>query len=151
MTIAESQVSAQPDPGSSVPVVDLSKWTEDSAPEQRLAIAKQLVNACRQVGFVQIVNHGVDPGLVAEAFEWSKALFNLKHEDKMKAPHPDGPTVHRGYSYPGLEKVSQVLADGVSQNGDEEIHKQLRLISDCKVTDHFRPFTDSTEEALRFG
>ncbi|KAI9786554.1 MAG: hypothetical protein M1816_007878 [Peltula sp. TS41687] len=114
---------------SGIPVVDLAKSSEDGSFEQRMSTAKQLVDACRQVGFVYVVNHGVAPGLVAEAFNWSKKLFDLNHEDKMKAPHPDGPGVHRGYSYPGLEKVSQVTADGGVAR--EEIHKQLRQVSDC--------------------
>jgi hypothetical protein len=54
-------------------------------------------------------------------------LFNLKLEEKMLAPHPDGHTVHRGYSWPGLEKVSQVIST------DFEIGKKLRAVTDCKV------------------
>jgi hypothetical protein len=45
----------------------------------------------------------------------------------MKAPHPDGPTVHRGYSWPGLEKVSQVISS------DLEVGESLRSVRDCKV------------------
>jgi len=45
----------------------------------------------------------------------------------MLAPHPDGPTVHRGYSYPGLEKVSQVISS------DEKVGEELRQVKDCKV------------------
>lgn len=45
----------------------------------------------------------------------------------MLAPHPDGAKVHRGYSWPGLEKVSQVM------NGDEMKAGELRKVRDCKV------------------
>ena len=48
----------------------------------------------------------------------------------MLAPHPDGPSVHRGYSYPGLEKVSQVIST------DLEVGEKLREVKDCKVR-HF--------------
>lgn len=88
-----------------LPVIDFSKWTADSSPEQRYKIGKELADACHNVGFVYIINHGVSPELLEEAFGWSKRLFDLKEEQKMLAPHPDGPTVHRGYSWPGLEKV----------------------------------------------
>jgi len=44
----------------------------------------------------------------------------------MLAPHPEGPSVHRGYSYPGLEKVSQVISD------DLEVGAALRAVKDCK-------------------
>lgn len=44
----------------------------------------------------------------------------------MLAPHPDGPDVHRGYSHPGLEKVSQYM------DGDESIGESLRAVTDMK-------------------
>lgn len=44
----------------------------------------------------------------------------------MQAPHPDRAEVHRGYSYPGLEKVSQYM------EGDEKVGEELRQVQDCK-------------------
>lgn len=44
----------------------------------------------------------------------------------MRAPHPDGPQVHRGYSHPGLEKVSQYAG------GEEKVAEKLRETVDCK-------------------
>jgi isopenicillin N synthase-like dioxygenase len=110
-----------------LPVIDFAKWDSASAPEQRLAVAKELADACHNVGFVFIINHGVSPEILNEAFGWSKRLFDLKTEEKMLAPHPDGPTVHRGYSWPGLEKVSQVISE------DLEVGEKLRAVTDCKV------------------
>jgi len=111
---------------SSIPIIDFSAWTSDSTPEAKLVVAKELADACHHVGFVSIVNHGVPLELLDEAFAWSKKLFDLKTEQKMLAPHPDGPTVHRGYSWPGLEKVSQVISS------DVEVGEQLREVADCK-------------------
>ena len=110
-----------------LPIVDFANWTSDSTAEQRYEIGKNLADACHKVGFVYIINHGVSPELLEEAFGWSKRLFDLKHEEKMLAPHPDGPTVHRGYSYPGLEKVSQIIST------DLEVGEKLREVRDCKV------------------
>lgn len=120
--------STAPAPSVSIPVIDFSKWTSPSSPEDRLVIAKELADACHNVGFVSIINHGVSPELLEEAFGMSKKLFDLKTEDKMLAPHPDGPTVHRGYSWPGLEKVSQVISS------DLEVGEALRAVTDCKVS-----------------
>jgi isopenicillin N synthase-like dioxygenase len=53
---------------------------------------------------VYIINHCVSQEPLEEAFGWSKQLFDLKAEEKMLAPHPGGPTVHRGYSWPGSGK-----------------------------------------------
>jgi isopenicillin N synthase-like dioxygenase len=110
-----------------LPIIDFANWKEDSTPEQRQAIAKELAEACHNVGFVFIINHGVSPELLEEAFGWSKRLFDLKTGEKMLAPHPPGPTVHRGYSWPGLEKVSQVISS------DEKVGEALRAVKDCKV------------------
>ncbi|KAI9728083.1 MAG: hypothetical protein M1834_007799 [Cirrosporium novae-zelandiae] len=111
-----------------LPIVDFTNWRANSSPEQRRSVADGLVAACRNVGFVYIINHGVSPELLEEAFNWSKKLFDLSKEDKMKAPHPDGPVVHRGYSWPGLEKVSQVI----SETDDQELAQKLREVKDCK-------------------
>jgi len=112
---------------SQIPIIDFSKWTGASTSEERLTVARKLSEACHNFGFVFIINHGISPELLEEAFGWSKRLFNLKTEEKMLAPHPDGPTVHRGYSWPGLEKVSQVVSD------DLEVGEKLREVMDCKV------------------
>lgn len=50
----------------------------------------------------------------------------------MMAPHPDGAKVHRGYSWPGLEKVSQYMGSG-GKDGDEDEVEKLRKVRDCKV------------------
>lgn len=110
-----------------LPIIDFAKWKTSSTEEERYAIGRKLADACHNVGFVYIINHGVTAELLEEAFGWSKRLFDLTMEEKMLAPHPDGPNVHRGYSYPGLEKVSQVISS------DEEIGRKLREVKDCKV------------------
>ena len=113
---------------SDIPLIDFALFLSSTSTEtERLTTAKELVAACHDVGFVSIANHGVPSALLSEAFEWSKRLFDLEIEEKMKAPHPDGPAVHRGYSYPGLEKVSQVVSD------DLDLGKKLREVRDCKV------------------
>lgn len=111
---------------SNIPVVDFANFTNISDSAERLSIAKSLVSACQHVGFVYIINHGLPTDLIDNAFEKSKRLFALDHEAKMQAPHPDGPAVHRGYSYPGLEKVSQYAG------GEEKVGEQLREVIDCK-------------------
>jgi isopenicillin N synthase-like dioxygenase len=111
----------------SIPIIDFAKWNSGSTAEQRQEIAKELSDACHNVGFVFIINHSVKPELLEQAFGWSKRLFELNTEKKMLAPHPDGHAVHRGYSWPGLEKVSQVISS------DIEVGERLRAVTDCKV------------------
>lgn len=106
--------------------MDLRPFNETtSTPEQRQSAATSLVEACHSLGFVAIRNIGIEDTLLQEAFDWSKKLFALSMEDKMKAPHPPSAMPHRGYSAPGVEKVysnDEAGTDGSS----------LREISDFK-------------------
>ena len=115
---------------SNIPLVDFTPWTTESSLEERQSIAQTLVAACRDVGFVYIINHGVSQDLLDQAFAMTKQLFDLPKEEKMKAPHPPGWAHHRGYSWPGLEKVSGVKSDG---KDDEKATASLRAISDYKA------------------
>ena len=81
----------------SIPVVDLSAFGTEGNTEFRLESARALYKSCHDLGFVQILGHGVEPELLQEAFDWSKRMFDLSHDEKMKAPHPDGPMPHRGW------------------------------------------------------
>jgi len=110
-----------------IPIIDFANLTTNiDDPSSRLSVAKSLVAACQQVGFAYITNHSLPPTLLNEAFQTSKALFALDHDAKMQAPHPKGSWVHRGYSHPGQEKVSQYAG------GDANIGEQLREVADCK-------------------
>lgn len=119
---------------SAIPIVDFGPWNDKtSSSAERAAVAEELVAACRDIGFVYIVNHGIPQKLVDETFSWSKKFFDLKEEDKMQAPHPPGYEVHRGYSWPGLEKVSQVITSN-STSEDPDIQQKLRQTADCKAS-----------------
>lgn len=114
----------------SIPVVDFSAWFSGSL-RQRQDIAQDLAGACKSLGFVYIVGHGVPSELVQQAFDWSKKLYDLSHEDKMKAPHPPGSSPHRGYSHPGLEKVYS-KQDAEDDAVEESQGRSLRQVMDFK-------------------
>lgn len=111
-----------------IPRVDFTSWNDHHDKFTRLRVAQELVEACQSVGFVYIVNHSLPESVLDEAFSWTKRLFDLPAEVKMKAPHPEGWAVHRGYSPPGFEKVSQNLSTG----DDEETKRKMREIPDVK-------------------
>ncbi|MCJ1285324.1 hypothetical protein MMC26_004664 [Xylographa opegraphella] len=113
-----------------IPVVDLSSFLTGGPVHQQQA-ADQLAKACRDLGFVAITGHGVSNELLQEAFDWSRKLFELSHEEKMKAPHPASSIPHRGYSPPGLEKVySKNLCDGDDVEANQK--NSLRKVADFK-------------------
>ncbi|KAL2837931.1 hypothetical protein BJY01DRAFT_220460 [Aspergillus pseudoustus] len=111
-----------------LPIVDFSSWSASEGEASRRRVAQELVNACQQVGFVRIINHTLPEATLDEAFDWMKRLFALPEDEKMKAPHPEGWTVHRGYSWPGLEKVTQVKSTAEY----EEARDRLREVPDVK-------------------
>ncbi|ODM22704.1 hypothetical protein SI65_00293 [Aspergillus cristatus] len=91
-----------------IPVVDFSPWKDPQDRIGRLRVAQEIVDAFKNVGFVYLVNHSLPEPVLDEAFDWTKRFFSLPEEDKMKAPHPEGWAVYRGYSWPGLEKISHM-------------------------------------------
>ena len=110
-----------------LPVVDFSSWYNPQDEGSRQRVAQELVDACQRVGFVRIINHSIPESTLDETFKWVKKLFALPEEEKMKAPHPEGWELHRGYSWPGLEKVMQL------HKPDEDERKRLREVPDVKV------------------
>jgi len=117
---------------STIPVVDLSPFSSGSNAEHRQKAAQDFTDACRRFGFVTVVGHGVSSERLAEAFSWSKELFNLSHEEKMKAPHPLSNIPHRGYSPPGLEKVYS-KAERDQEEATKTGGKSLENVKDFKV------------------
>ncbi|XP_021767991.1 2-oxoglutarate-Fe(II) type oxidoreductase-like isoform X1 [Chenopodium quinoa] len=60
-----------------LPIIDLSAT-------DRFSTAATLRQACIEVGFFYIVNHGVDKALFERLFDESKKFFSLPEEEKMK-------------------------------------------------------------------
>lgn len=124
-----------------LPVVDLSSFFNDGTEEDKQIAADKLVAACKEVGFVYVKGHGVPSETIEEAFSVAEKFYDLPVEEKMKAPHPPGWAVHRGYSWPGLEKVSNTKSTGDAV----ELAKQLREVQDFKVGEARHPRSDSTQ------
>ena len=64
-----------------IPVVSLSGWTETGAGQQ--AFAERLRAICHEVGFFQLVDHGVEQAFVEEYFAALRDFFTLP--DSIKA------------------------------------------------------------------
>ena len=79
-----------------VPVVDLSGWF-GSDPVRRRVVANELDRAFREVGFVQVVGHGVTPAIRSAAFDAMDRFFARSEDEKRRAT-PTDPEIYRGYS-----------------------------------------------------
>ncbi|KIM75000.1 hypothetical protein PILCRDRAFT_689677 [Piloderma croceum F 1598] len=84
-----------------------------TSPEAAREIGNKFFAACRDVGFAYLINltTAEQQEHVNKMFQWSRTLFGLSEEDKMRAARPKDPTWHRGYSGVGREQVSQMEYD----------------------------------------
>lgn len=94
--------SAAPCSDLSIPVVDLSALASDGTGD-RAAVVQAVSDACRDWGFFQAVNHGVDPDLMGITKEVWRSFFHLPMEAKQV--YANSPKTYEGYgSRLGIEK-----------------------------------------------
>jgi isopenicillin N synthase-like dioxygenase len=90
-----------------VPVVDLQPWGAGSARE-RLAVARAVDRACREIGFMQIVGHGIPPAISQALRAETESFFQRPLSDKL-ACTPSRPGLNRGYAALGSEALAYSL------------------------------------------
>lgn len=88
-----------------VPVVDISPYVTGGG--DRAAVARAFDAACREVGFVQVVGHGVPDDAIDGLTTAMDEFFALDLETKKAYRTP--PEVNRGYSPPRSESLSLSL------------------------------------------
>jgi len=84
-----------------IPVVDLSKFTEGNA-EEKKQFVHDVGSAFHQVGFVGVIHHGITKTLIEEFYAASKAFFSLPIEVK-RFYEIAGMAGQRGYTSFGTE------------------------------------------------
>ena len=84
---------------SEVPIIDLAAWTNPSkhSDRDRLEVAKQVGDACRDIGFFAVVNHGLSDEIIENALDASRDFFDLPLEEKLKAQSKDDARYPYGY------------------------------------------------------
>jgi isopenicillin N synthase-like dioxygenase len=90
-----------------VPTVDISSYVRDGSPAERAATAAAMDAACRTVGFVQVVGHGVPDETLAGLAGAIDDFFALPLETKREYVAPKG--INRGYTPPKSESLSLSL------------------------------------------
>lgn len=88
-----------------IPTVDLSKFVHGSEDEQKQFVEK-LGKAFHEVGFVGVINHGIDKSLVDDFYGSSKAFFSQPVSTKKKY-EVAGLAGQRGYTSFGREHAKQ--------------------------------------------
>lgn len=102
-----------------VPVVDLSAWA--GGHDERAAIAAAVDDAARNVGFLQVVGHGIPTGVLRGLTEAMDGFFALPLDEKSGYVEP--PHINRGYAPPRSERLSYSL--GVA--GPEDLFEAFNV------------------------
>ncbi|WCJ19889.1 2-oxoglutarate (2OG) and Fe(II)-dependent oxygenase superfamily protein [Euphorbia peplus] len=96
-------------PNTNIPIIDLrglfSHEDQDNGEDDgvREAILEEILVACREWGFFQVINHGVKPELMDQSREAWREFFHLPMEEKQK--FANSPKTYEGYgSRLGVEK-----------------------------------------------
>ncbi|RLN81033.1 hypothetical protein BBJ28_00007283 [Nothophytophthora sp. Chile5] len=87
-----------------VPVIDIAPFVDESSSSQaaRDRVVAEVSDACRNVGFLVITNHGVAPETITTAFHSAKTYFDQPAEvKKLVSMTPDYP-----YGYESAEILS---------------------------------------------
>jgi len=95
----------------SVPIIDISSSVSGDAATRR-ALASEIDNACRDIGFFTIVRHGIAETLVERVKELSASFFALPAAEKALYKATPGVKGIRGYRGVGDESLSYSLGRG---------------------------------------
>lgn len=90
-----------------VPTVDITPYVTDVSAADRDEVARQVDEACRTVGFIQIVGHGIPDAVIDGLTDALDRFFALDLDTKKEYRTP--PQVNRGYSPPKSESLSLSL------------------------------------------
>jgi isopenicillin N synthase-like dioxygenase len=111
-----------------VPVIDISPW-RNGDPAARRALAAEIDRTCREIGFMVIGGHGVDPGLIDAVETLSREFFDLPLDEKMRIVRP-APDVTRGYQ----PLKAEVLARSRGADAAGDLNESL-MIGPVDTTD----------------
>ncbi len=107
-----------------LPIIDLGSSAEGGG-GSLTRIAAEVGAACRDVGFFYVVNHGVDPELIAKTFAQSHKFFALPVADKRKLAIE---TIGGNRGYSGL--LHEALDPGRGPDMKEAFNAGLNLAAD---------------------
>ncbi|MGI5190265.1 isopenicillin N synthase family dioxygenase [Promicromonospora sp. CA-289599] len=90
-----------------VPAIDIAPYVTGGTDVERSEVARQVDEAARTVGFMQVLGHGIPLEAWARLGRASDRFFELPLEVKKQYRAPSG--VNRGYSPPRSERLSLSL------------------------------------------
>jgi len=120
----------------SIPAISLAPFREGTA-EGKQSVAKQWDEACREVGFIKIVDHGVPKEVIERCWKATEDFFDRPAEEKLKVPMTDD--YPYGYNAIGGENLLASLDKGVKNPGDLKEMFNVCIGSAAPAPDHPPP------------
>ena len=77
-----------------IPVIDVSKLIDGT---DKQGVADEIGRVCESLGFLYIINHGVDKDLIKRVKDVTESFFNLPFEEKQKLNIVNSGQTLRGY------------------------------------------------------
>jgi isopenicillin N synthase-like dioxygenase len=109
-----------------LPIIDFEPFLEGSASGKR-EVAQGLRNACVDVGFFYLANHGVPQPIIDRAFAQARTFFALPLTEKMEISQRKTP------GYPGFTPMGLDVDDPKARKRQEGFNMNLELPHDALV------------------
>lgn len=97
-----------------VPVVDLGADPE--------VVCAAVAEACERVGFLTVINHGVEPNVLAAAWTEARAFFDLALPRKLEVAMP-----HAGYPYGYAPMGTETLSASLGQHSPPDLKESFSI------------------------
>src|SRR5829696_6545900 len=88
-----------------LPVLDVSGFAGDESSAAGAAFVDELRRVVHEIGFFQLVGHGVDPTLGDRVHELARRFFDLPERDRLEIENVNSPQF-RGYTRFGHERTN---------------------------------------------
>ena len=88
-----------------VPVIDLAPARNGST-EARLSVARQIGDACENIGFFMVTGHGIPAEVIERVDDLARQFFYLPQDEKMQVAIMPGQAM-RGYRSSGLSTLAR--------------------------------------------
>ena len=92
-----------------IPTIDLSPLQNGSDSDRR-KVAREIDEACTEIGFFMIVGHGVPPDLIKTTRQRAIDFFALPDAEKMKVERPPA-KISRGYNCVGDRSLAYSMGE----------------------------------------
>jgi len=97
-----------------VPIIDIAPFLKGSPDEQQQVVA-EVEQACREIGFMTIVGHGIPQTVINKTYQTAKRFFDRPLEEKMAVQRTES---SYGWGYVPMQAESLAASIGQITPGD---------------------------------